>query len=84
LIPFFAELRQASAIGQATFAIVEKIAAILVAIANKAIRCIKIRRLCFARTAYADRATASQETPKRKSYAGPEASRFILWVNLEV
>jgi hypothetical protein len=44
LIPLLSELRQASTIGQAAFAIVEKIAASLIAIADKAIRRIEIGR----------------------------------------
>ena len=84
MIPLLSELRQASAIGQAAFAIVEKIAASLVAIAYKTIRRIEIGRLCFARTAYANPATASQEIAEGKAYARPKTSCFILWVDLKI
>jgi hypothetical protein len=84
LIPLLSELRQASAIGQATFAIIEEITASLVAISDKAVRRIEIGRCNFACAAYADTATASQEITEGKSYARPETSRFILWVDLKI
>ncbi len=84
MIPLLSELRQASAIGQATFAIVEEITASLVAISDKAVRRIEIGRCNFARTAYADTATASGQISERKPNARPETGRFILWVDLKI
>ena len=84
MVPLLSKLRQASAIGQAAFAIVEKIAASLIAIADKTIRRIEIRRCNFSRTAYADTATASGQISERKPNARPETSRFILWVDLKI
>jgi hypothetical protein len=49
LIEFPYKLRQTSAIGQATFAIVEEITASLVAIAYETIGRVEVRRLCRAR-----------------------------------
>jgi hypothetical protein len=84
LIPLLSKLRQASAIGQAAFAVVEEIAASLIAVTHKAVRRIEIGRCNFACAAYADTATASQEITEGKSYARPETSRFILWVDLKI
>jgi hypothetical protein len=84
LIPLLSELRQASSVWQAAFAIVEEIAASLIAVAHETVRRIEIGRRNFACAAYADTATASQEITEGKAYAGPETSRFILWIDLEV
>jgi hypothetical protein len=84
LIPFRGELRQASTVGQAAGAIVEEIAAGLVAIADKTIGRVEVRRLRHARALYANRTTASRELCEGKAYARPKASRFVLWVDFEV
>jgi hypothetical protein len=84
LIPLLGELRQASTIGQAAGAIVEEITASLVAIADKTIGSVEVRRLCFACAAYADRATASRELTEGKADPRPKTSHFIFWVDFKV